>query len=530
MIPALEQLVGSHHESTVKRGGEATQRFRMATRNLVRAICSQEKPLVLFLDDLQWADSSFLDLLYVLASDKVCKGLVLIGACRYEEVAHEDDLANFLRDLEDTSQTIVTPIETHNLPIWAVNDLVSDVLQMSQNRCKPLTRAIYKKTQGNILFVLKCLESLFDKKIMVPGEDGQWQWNCRDLRAWGDGVNNVTDLVRHKIKQLSSEDQMVLTIAACFGIEIDEYILSEILPETDVSGALDRSVESGLILDQASGHYKFVHDRVQQASYGLIRESDRAEFHLDLGQNLQKHLPEEDRDMHLFLILDQMFRGSSLLEDQDEKDKLAQLCLQAGEKATRSSDFKRASDYISCGIDLLSVRRWRDQYYLSLDLYNAGAEAKYCTAKYDDMDKYINEILSNTRTLRDKIRAYSTMLISLSARHKFKELFEVGFSVLEKLGEKFPAKSSLPRVLSEAVKTKWLLRNKTDDDILNLPDMCEPDKLDAMSILNIMCTSIFRGRRDMFPFVSFRMVQLTASTHKSMLKAIFRVKLSVFPF
>ena len=94
--------------------------------------------------------------------------------------------------------------------------------------------------------------------------------------------------------------------------------------------------------------------------------------------------------------------------------------------------------------------------------------------------------------------------------------------------EKFPAKSSVPRILSEFVKTKWMLRNKTDNDILNLPDMCEPDKIDAMSILNIISTSIFSGRRDMFPFVSFRMVQLTVSTRKSLSKTTFRVKLSCF--
>jgi len=510
MIPALEQIVSCQSGSSSIRGTKATQRLFIATRNLVRTISSPTKPLVLFLDDLQWADSATIDLLRVLASDKKCPGLVLIGACRYDEVEFEDEFAEFLRTIENEDQVSIVPIELHNLTLEAVEDIVSDVLHIPKEDSRPLFRAVYKKTKGNILFVVQALESLCDNEILSRDNDGRWQWDTEDLKAWGKGVSNVMDLMTHRIQLLSSDVQTVLVTAACFGAEFDEYLLTEILSETDVSSAVDEAVESGLLVQlHGGGFYKFAHDRVQQAAYSLLPKEEKARVHLDIGRKLRTNLSEEDIEMHLYLVVDQMERGGSLLDDQNEKDELATLCLRAGQMATRCSDFKAAAKYFALGIDSLSERNWRDQYYLSLDLYNAVAEAKYCTADFDVMDKYLSEVFSNARSLHDKMSAHLTKIYSLGARHQLKEACETGFALLEDLNEKIPSNPSRPRIMAELFKTGWMLRGKSDEDIIGQPPMCDPDKIAAMSVLNLLTIYVWVAEFDRFTFISCRMVQLS---------------------
>ena len=513
MIPALEKIGGcSRSEHSSIRGTKATQRLYIATRNLVRTISSPTKPLVLFLDDLQWADSGTLDLLHSLASDKLCPGFILIGACRYDEVEFEHEFADFLRNIESNNQATIVPIELHNLTPKAVQDIVSDVLHMSREESRPLCRAVYNKTKGNILFVVQALESLCKNQILTRASDGRWQWDPRDLKDWGKGTSNVVDLVMHRIRRLSSDGQTVLMTGACIGAEFDKYLLTKILSEIDVSSAIDEVVENGLVVElHSGGYYRFVHDRVQQASYSHLSGEKEAELHLEIGRKLRTNLSKEEIEMHLYVVVDQMVRGISLLDDQDEKDEIAALCLRAGHKATRCSDFKAAAKYFTLGINLLSEQHWRDQYYLSLDLYNAVAESKYCTAEFDIMEKYISEVFSHARSLRDKISVYSTKIYALGARNQLNEACKIGFALLEDLGEKMPSNGSRPRLMAELFKTRWMLRGKSDDDIMNQPPMCDPDKIAAMSILNLLSVYVWIAKTDFFVFISCRMVQLTVS-------------------
>mmetsp|Transcript_10481 Transcript_10481/g.14712 ORF Transcript_10481/g.14712 Transcript_10481/m.14712 type:complete len:643 (+) Transcript_10481:272-2200(+) len=512
MIPALEQINGLQQASSTVKGTEATLRLHMATRNLVRTISSPSNPLVLFLDDLQWADSATLDLLRALALDKTCHGLVLMGACRYDEVEFEHEFAEFLRSIEHENDATIVPIELHNLTFEAVEDLVSDVLRMSKEESRPLFKAVYRKTKGNILFVVQALESLCRNGFLTRDSNGRWQWDTGELKAWGKGVTNVEDLMMNKIRRLSPDSRTVLMTAACLGAEFDGYLLSEIVSVFDIPNAVDEAVENGLVAELPDGgFYKFAHDRVQQAAYSLLTDEKKAERHLDIGRCLRQNLSEEDIEMNLFLIVDQMELGSNFLDDQDEKDELASLCLRAGLKATRRSDFKAASKYYTLGIDSLSDRNWRDQYYLSLDLHNAVAETKYCTAEFDAMDKYINTVLSNATSLRHKVPAYSTKIFALGARHRVNEACETGFTLLSALGEKIPLKASRPQVMMNVAKTMYMLRDKSDEDIMDQPPMCDPDKIAAMSILNLLTYYAYLSKIDLFPLIACRMVQLTVS-------------------
>jgi len=520
MIPAIGIVLGDSSQKQAisnLRGAESNTRLRVATRNLMRIICSPEKPLVFFLDDLQWADLGSLDLLEAIASDSAnCKRLVILGACRYNEVAFEDDFASFLRNLEVSQKATVTPIILHNLRPNAVGKLISDLLKLPLNRIKPLARVVYRKTHGNILFVKQTLESLCKDHILYYNEEnngGQWRWHTNSLLKWEEGTHNVEMMLQHKIRCLPPEVQTVLKTGACLGSEINAYVLSKAVePSLNYIHCINYAVEQKLVTisqDHEWFDYKFVHDRVQQAAYDLIPPEDKPEFHLAIGRRLRSTMSVENIEIHIFLTVNQISRGLKILKDQDEKDDISKLYLRAGQRAIRCSDFKEAASYFTLGINLLSERKWRDQFYLSLDLFNAVAEATYCSGEFDKTDRYVDEILSNTRYDKDKMHAYSTKIYALGARQKLKEAIDLGLHVLEKLGEKIPSEGSMATVLHDVCKTKWMLLGKTDESIVDLPTMCDTDKIAAMSILNLLTTYVFVSRMEIFPFIPCRMVQLT---------------------
>ena len=86
VVPGLERLVGAQPPAPALGGAEFQQRFRLVFRRLFRALASPRHPLVIFLDDLQWADSASLALIEMLMSDPDLTGLLMIGAYRDNEV------------------------------------------------------------------------------------------------------------------------------------------------------------------------------------------------------------------------------------------------------------------------------------------------------------------------------------------------------------------------------------------------------------------------------------------------------------
>lgn len=429
MLPALEQILGSQGDTSQSvKGSEAQQQLKLVFLKFIKAICSPQHPLILCIDDLQWADSGSLDLLLTLLKDADSSaGFMILGTCRYNEVALEHPLAVMLRTLEDEAHVPITNILVGNLNAEAVNKVVSTVLRLDTETSKPLADIVHNETNGNIFFVMQFLKSLHEEGILFRRNGVDWQWDSQRIHV---SSQDVVLLVSKQMERLEPQVQEMLMVASCIGAEFDEYLLHDVLNPSQVAETLATALTKGLILvDRHAAGYRFTHDKVQQAAYSLIPEEDRDTFHLTIGRQLWKNLSAEEIDMNIFLVVNQLSRGIHLVEDQDELYGITMLCLRAGEKATLSSDFATAAEYLGFGIELLGSRGWRDQYDLSLNLYNAAAEAEYCTAKFDRMDRLTDQVLLHARSFHDKLRAYTTQVYSLGARQQLQEAIDMGFGV-----------------------------------------------------------------------------------------------------
>lgn len=511
-FPALTKIVETTQSGNVNAlCAEVQSRFRNSVTKLIESIFSIESsPIVLVIDDLQWGDSGSLDLLESLVSNQKIKGFVMVGICRSNEVSFDHNFAATLRQLEDDEMTTISHIEVNSLSSESANDMVSHTLHLPKQLCKPLTNVLIAKTEGNALFFLQLLQKFYDDNILMHDSSrGIWTWDKEKLES--EKCSNVVDLLSQKITELPDETQTVLMSAACLGAEFSLDILSEILLGCDVSSALQLSVQKKIIIyDKELKGYTFHHDRMQQAAYSLISEKEKSLVHITIGRRLLKTLRTKNMSTHIFLIVDQMIRGKSLLKDQIEKNEVAAICLAAGAKSIRSSAFMRASIYFWQGINLLEKRRsWRREYELTLELYSAAAETEFCNAKFETMDAAIEEVLDNARLPIDQVRVYSAKINSLVAGGELHKAIDVGLVALKLFGVKFPKKIRKAFILKEILKTKCMLYNKNKYDLLMLPDMKEPNIAAAMGLLNHLARSTFSTRVDLFPLIATRIVRLS---------------------
>src|SRR6185295_17018390 len=142
------------------------------------------------------------------------------------------------------------------------------------------------------------------------------------------------DLMVNKLARLPLRTQAVLQRLACLGISADfaRLIMVHDCPEEELRRDLQDALRTDLLLHK-DGSYRFLHDRVQEAAYSLIPETQRSKAHLRIGRLLLANTPAEERKEAIFEIVNQLNRGVELMVCRDEKEQLAELNLAAGKSA-----------------------------------------------------------------------------------------------------------------------------------------------------------------------------------------------------
>eukprot|EP00580_Thalassiosira_gravida_P012547 CAMPEP_0201652466 /NCGR_PEP_ID=MMETSP0493-20130528/44491_1 /ASSEMBLY_ACC=CAM_ASM_000838 /TAXON_ID=420259 /ORGANISM="Thalassiosira gravida, Strain GMp14c1" /LENGTH=707 /DNA_ID=CAMNT_0048128981 /DNA_START=804 /DNA_END=2927 /DNA_ORIENTATION=- len=337
----------------------------------------------------------------------------------------------------------------------------------------------------------------------------RWMYNLEEIRRkeiHGDVVSHMTE----RMKSLSKNMQMGLKFAACLGPNFSTMVLEKIQKDIVFKGSiLNSCVDLGFLQKESSDQYVWAHDQIQQAAYDLIPLAKRESFHLLVGTRLFISTSPSELENMLFFIVDNMNRGSKLIDDQDQLYEISQLNLEAGEKALSSSAFHSAAKYLMTGLSLLRPESWELKYNLTIRLYDAASEALFVTGDFSRLSVLIEEPLINARSFEDKLNILNNLVRALAASAKIEEGMTNCFSILCQLGEEIPNEST-PEIYAEEVShVKQLLEGKSQQDLLFLPMMSETRKLAAMQFMNHALTMTFIAKPLLNPIIVLRMVRMS---------------------
>ena len=351
LIPQLELLFGKQH-SVIELGSEESKRFKTIFRQFIKVFARPEHPLVLFLDDLQWADADTLLLIKSLVLDGDDLSLLLIGSYRDNEVGVDHLLTQMLAEIFTSNEEIkINSIALEPLAIDSLNELVSDTLRVRGEIARELTALIYKKTEGNPFFAIQFLHTLHQENLIhFSSVTGTWTWDLSKLEALH-YADNVVDLLISRLRKLPSLAAELMKVASCLGNCGDLDTLASVFGRepAELEVALLEVTKAGLLLLQKDS-YRFLHDRVQQASYALIDEEQKAVEHLRIARLIFSRLSHDELDQSIFELVNQYNLAAVLVSATAEKLRLAQLNLMAGHKDKKNTDNSSALQYFECGL------------------------------------------------------------------------------------------------------------------------------------------------------------------------------------
>ncbi len=543
VIPEVELIIGPQPAVQVLPATESLNRFNYLFQNFVRTFAEQSHPLVMFLDDLQWADQPTLNLIEIFINDIDSKHILIIGAYRDNEVDESHRLTSMLTKMQQSGVDI-NCMTLQPLPLEWTNQLVADTLSTSCEQTAALAQLCQEKTEGNPFFLNQLLLSFYKKRLVTFNSlTGVWQWNMEAIRNTPIS-DNVVDLMVEKLKLLPPQTQNVMQLAAALSNQFDLKTLAIIYQQSSKATLSDLwdALQAGFIIplddeykyinfdspairddqDDSFNHtrFRFLHDRVQQAAYNLIEQSRLASVHLNVATLLDTNLSSTQRDELFFEIVDHFNQAGHNGISAEEANRRAAYNLEAAKKAKVSSAYGPALEYINAGIKCLATECWRSDYNLALDFHLVKGEVEWLNAKWDDAIATFDTALAHVSDTLDRCKINSFKSTAYRMKNDLSAALDVGLEALNELGiqeSKYPTQQELDDALANFYQN---LANKTTEDFSLLPDLEDPYYLMVMDIYQtIVPPSYFLGSNLMF-ISGIRMTEISIKQGNSPLSSI----------
>jgi predicted ATPase/serine phosphatase RsbU (regulator of sigma subunit) len=492
VIPDIEMIIGRQPELQALGPEETKNRFNFVFEKFTNVFPAKGHPIALFLDDLQWADMASLKLLKNIITNSEIRNFLLILSFRDNEVDDAHPVTDFLTDIGKCSVKL-NRIALGPLSEKDIKDLIMNFLKCTETRGTELAYLLHRKTGGNPFFVNQFLLTLYNEKMIVPDEVLGWRWDLDKISSM-QVTDNLVEMMAGKIGKLSPKTQEVLKICACIGNRFDLETIASVRGTSiyealqDLTGAIQQGLVSPL-----EDIYIFHHDRIQEAAYSLVSDSEKSEMHYRIGKLARDAADEGDLQNKLFYIVDQLNLGVSMITDGADREQLARLNLEAGRKAKASAAYAPAFRYLKNGIELLEANAWQGgQYDLSLALYTESTEAAYLMADYNTMNGLSGIVLNNAKTILDKTPVFVSQINASIAREDFHGAIGIALPLLSQLSRtRMPKKVTVLHVVFELMRVLARHRGKKPEDILNMPRMTDPHFLAAGKVLSSMAIAAF---------------------------------------
>ncbi|MFD0682214.1 MULTISPECIES: AAA family ATPase [unclassified Paenibacillus] len=482
LIPEASALLGEVSAVDQLPPAEATARFRQLFPAFIQTFAEKEYPLVIFLDDLQWADAATVEVLRVLLQDASLYGLLILGAYQIEQEPiwgesgfdHTAAVAAIRSSLslrEVDTHPVMRHIRINPLPYVEVVRFVSVVLHEDTERTRQLADLLYQKTGGYPLYMHRSLEGLYrEKKLFFDTEQAVWTWDAaaiREMPEYGDALR----LIAAHIHTLPMGTVRLLGIAGAIGYNFRISTVAMIGGHTvqEAIELLRAAVDQGLVrceLNQDDHtvenayRYSFLHDRVQQAAYDTTPASEKAGLHLQIGRTMLRQAVLDEEEL-IFDIVHHLNLGLDEITNEIEKRQLAEYNLRAGMKSKSTTAYATAKHFLETGLQLLgSDIEAKDA--LVTQLMMELSECEYMCGRADRAEELLGQLMNRSVDLVERSSIYLIRIGMNTYLKRNTAAVAIGLEALKEYGWEIPIEPSRSFMAGELARTHWALYRKRD--------------------------------------------------------------------
>ena len=488
MLPEMEWIIGSQPMAEVLPPIESRSRLLIIFHKLINLI-TEENPLVLFIDDLQWADAASVELIEYLVSSVNTSNLFIILAFRGDpELALNKAASAAIQRMHDSNK-VHTSITLNHLQNEQVKQWVCEQYQVDEQNGEVLSSMIYKITLGNPFYITQLFHSIQKEKII--SQSGSIKNIHLEIMKDLTISEDIISYLVNRIKKLPEELQTLLKTASCLGQEIDVHKLAVLLNSEKQSTVTDllQGVNEGFLIPSHAGkedrdeeRFLFIHDKVQQAMYSLLTEAEKLEIHLKIGKYLKN-------DKSIYLDNEVLFEAVSHLNistvflNDEERMELASLNALAGEEAKKAAAFQSAYQYFLMARELLAPDSWQQNYSLTYQITKGFGETAYLNSHFSEAETAFDEVLAKAHSKEEKLKLFNLKITLYTHLHRVKDAVDAGIKGLQLYDWEINSNPGKIDIVKELIRIQLMLRNKNPLKLMDLPVMKDETKKELLQTL-----------------------------------------------
>jgi predicted ATPase/class 3 adenylate cyclase len=506
LVPDLAQVLGAAPDVADLDAADARRRLQRAAIRLV-SITATYRPVVLAIDDLQWADQDSLLLLSELLTVSI-RNVLFLGAHR----AGEFDPSSAGLTSESLRRIDLSPLSREDL-----EELLAEVCGRAVE-LGDVAAEFHNRTGGNPLQIRQLLYRAQREGALTPvGAGGRPTWDLRVLSSIEITATAAEFLGRY-LDQLRPYDRALLSSLACIGGEFDlaDATAAAAQPADVVAQALWSGLELRLLeaVDSRGqriantisreARYRFSHDRVAEAARDGLSDDAQRKTHLRIARRLI-----EQGDDRLFEAARHAGIAGHALADDDERIRFVEVLRRAARKARARASFPLALECCRNALGLLGEQRWASHFALTRELQLDAADAALLVGDVPALNALLDEAEGFLREPPDRARLAYLRLKGRVAENRLQEALEIGLQALDELGERVATDAGKPRMGNAIVRMRLTMRRWSSERLLRLPH-CDDQRVIALHpILAELCNMSVLVRPNLLPLLVRKQLDLT---------------------
>ncbi|MEM9453999.1 MAG: AAA family ATPase [Myxococcota bacterium] len=535
IVPQVELLTGAMAPVRAESTGDRRFRLRRVLREFIRVFAQPEHPLVLFLDDLQWADGTSIEFIKALMTGESVPYLLVIGAYRDNEVDPHHPVRMMLDEVDTAELLQLAPLRPDD-----VAKFIAETFRTSSQRTAPLAALVAEKSGGNPFFVRQFLAALHtDGLLFFDHTAGMWSWDLPAINA-RDISDNVVDLLLGELHRLEPSTRRILSWAAFLGNQFTLPPLVQLSDQSakDTMAELLPAIGGGFVVPLSGDYrlleadveqleprlelsFKFTHDRVQQAAYSLVPEHERASVHLEIGRQLRASGQASPLD-----IVEHLDAAEALLTDPLERLEVARLNLHAGLKTKSATAHDTAFRLFTAGLSFVrppmlergveedivgaDASAYDRDYSLTLRLTELATETAALCGDFESMERLADNVLRHARSAYDRVEVTLVKMKALTTQSQLREAIELALEILAPLGVLLPADPGPDDAARAALAVERALGDRTIESLASVPRATSTlPHGHAMRVLRAIYITTLMSHQALAPLVAAKMVELT---------------------
>jgi predicted ATPase/signal transduction histidine kinase len=459
----------------------AQGRAQRASAEVLRAVASRDRPVVLFLDDLQWAGRPPLGFIDLVLNEEPVEGLLLVGAYREEDATATHPLASMVSRWR---RQAVQQVHLENLPVSGSVAMVAEMLHVDRSAAVGLAEVIGPYTSGNPYQTVELLNALRSGRVLTASADG-WRWDATAVHAHL-GRSDLAGLAAVRVDALPERSRQIVEAMACLGGRAERSLLQAATgePASVVDQALALALNEGLLVVEPEAHQavRFRHDRIREGILAGLDPQRRRTLQLEMARRLAA-VPA------LFAAAaEQYLPVVGAVADAAERSRVVGLLRRAAGQAALIGDYSLVDVLLAAALRLIGS----GETATLIEVHTGRHAALYSLGRLDEGDEEYRTIEALSADATERADATAVQVRSLTLRKRFAEAIALGIGSLRELRITVPATDRFAAELDHRFEYlyRWLDHTEAADDLAR-PDITDPTLLAATRLIDAVLPAAY---------------------------------------